>query len=164
MENNDETKSDIDVIDETVEFVITNEVDGEKLEPKFKTGGLKNVVEKRITRQEAFKILEKFKNDDDFSQVPLPLDYIASNAPHLWDDSVGMTVAQYLDYEDTNIKLINAKTAEGRKEVMKRKLKRNLMKKYEKKLLNISSMKKRNQMARKLLKEEMSKETSCIKN
>ena len=144
MENNDETKSDIDVIDETVEFVITNEVDGEKLEPKFKT--------------------EKFKNDDDFSQVPLPLDYIASNAPHLWDDSVGMTVAQYLDYEDTNIKLINAKTAEGRKEVMKRKLKRNLMKKYEKKLLNISSMKKRNQMARKLLKEEMSKETSCIKN
>ena len=150
-------KQDEAVIDEAVQFIGDHEIDPDKGIPVYKSGNLRHTNDS-FDREEMFKKIDSFKDDEFFDQIPLPLDYIAHNAPHLWDSkTTGMTVEQYISWEALNLKLLHAKSTAERRKILKAELKERLMEKYEKKLLDIPSMKRRNKEAKRLYRLEMEK-------
>ena len=146
-----------EIIEETVQFIGDHEIDPEQAVPKFISGKLVNTREEKLNREKVFATLRKFQNDPSFGIVPLPLDFIAHEFPNMWDDSCGMTLQQYLEYEDLNLRLMECKTTQEKRKVMKDKLRAKLLQQHQRKLLNIQSLKKRNKVAKRLLREEMAK-------
>jgi hypothetical protein len=151
-------KQDEAVIDEAVEFIGDHEINPDQGIPVYKSGNLRHTIDEGLDREEMIRKLDKFKDDEFFNQIPLPLDYIANYAPHLWDKkTTGMTIEQYVSWEALNLKLLHAKDTAERRKIIKAELKKKLMKQYEKKLLDIPSMKKRNKEAKRLYRLEMEK-------
>ena len=136
----------MDIIDKTIEATL-NEIDPEKLVPKYNTTKLAHVEPVRNlkgkSRKELYDILDKFSNDKDFGLALLPIDYIASRQPHLWDEkAVGMRLDDFIDYMKDNDELERLNNKQRLSKIEK-KLRKKLQDKLNKKIIKEHELQKK---------------------
>lgn len=112
--------------------------------PKYAVAELpKYSNESKMTIDEMREILNEFQDDPHFHIIPLPEFYMKEN-PRMWDEKhFGFSYEKYQQYCAINEKLLNAKSNQERKQIL-----RNFV---------IKQMKKNKHLTKEILEERLKK-------